>query len=190
MRPQRKTPAASGARGLDDDRSAHQQTIVIVVEPVGHRGCFLARLDERVIVAASSTPFFDAARILIARGYDPGVVLEMRRVGSTAFDLRGPLRVAARLDVKDAKFVKHRPHPDGHGKADASLVDATEAPGPNPALRPRSTRSRLAASGRPALAGKLDRVAATLALEYECGEGRQTEPHRKPRDHPHRRSRP
>lgn len=142
MRSQRKIPAASAAPGPG--------TVVITIEPVGRHGRFRARLDERVIVAATTQPFLDAARILIAKGCDPSAVIEMRRAGSTDFDLRGPLGVAARLDIKDGKFVKYRPRPEGGGKADARLVDATEGPGPNPALRPRSTRSRLAASVRPA----------------------------------------
>jgi hypothetical protein len=125
---QPRTPVASGAPGHDDDRSAHQQTIVIVVEAVGRRGRFRAHLDGRVIVAASTQPFLDAARILIASGCDPGAVLEMRHQGKTAFAMRGPLRVGARFDVKDARFVGHRPRPDGHDKVDASFVDTADEP--------------------------------------------------------------
>ncbi len=124
----KESPGRKRRVGHDDDRSAHQQTIVIVVEPVGRRGRFRARLDGRVIVAASTQPFLDAARILIARGCDPSAVMEMHHQGTTAFAMRGPLRVAARLDVKDARFVKHRPRADGHGKADASLVGAADEP--------------------------------------------------------------
>jgi hypothetical protein len=148
----------------DGYAAVERPPIVIVIDSIG-RGRFRARLGGHVFVAASTQPLLDSARLLIAKGCDPVAVLEMRRAGSTAFDLRGPLRVVARLDVKDARFVKHRPRPDGHGKADASLMDAADAPGPNPALRPRSTGSGLAASVRPAgadvVAAELDRVAGT-----------------------------
>jgi len=76
----------------------------------------------------------DAARILIARGYNPGTVLEMRHVGAAEAALTGPISVAAGLDVKDAKFVSHRPCAEGRAKADASLIDHAErSGGTNPA---------------------------------------------------------
>ena len=97
----------------DGYAAVERPAIVIVINSVG-RGRFRARLDGCVIVAASAQPFLDSARILIAKGCDPGAVLEMRRAGSTAFDLRGPLRVAARLELKEGplRFVRHQDGPE------------------------------------------------------------------------------
>jgi hypothetical protein len=105
--------------------------IVILIEPVGRHGKFRATLDGRAIVAESSTPLLDAARILIAWGYNPGTVLEMHYVGAAEAALTGPISVAARLDVKDAKFVRHRSRAEGRAKADASLTDRADGSGGN-----------------------------------------------------------
>jgi hypothetical protein len=96
--------------------------IVITVEPVGRHGQFRATFDGRVIVPASSTPFLDAARVLIAEGFSPRATLQMFHLGAAEAALTGPLWAAARLDVKDAKFVKHRPRAEGSAKADPSLT--------------------------------------------------------------------
>jgi hypothetical protein len=45
----------------------------------------------------------DAARVLIASGYDPDSWLESWRPGATAFALRGRLRIAAGLTVDETK---------------------------------------------------------------------------------------
>src|SRR5262249_33257680 len=122
------TVAASG----DSKKARSRRTtgfvanVTIVIEPVGHHGRFRACVDGRVIVASTRQPFLDAARVLIGEGHDRRTILEMRRAGADQVSLHGPLWAAAHLDVKDTKFVKHRPRRDVRAKADASLAPALE----------------------------------------------------------------
>jgi hypothetical protein len=89
------------------------QPLVIVVEPVGHRGRFRGRLDGRVVVASSRTPFCDSARALIAEGVDPAIRIVMRHAGSATDALTATVGVAAPLTVEDSdhspRFRKWRP---------------------------------------------------------------------------------
>jgi hypothetical protein len=87
-------------------RSSHSapavtEQIIIDVEPVDAHGRFSARLDGRLIVASSSTPFCDGARRLLELGCDPAASLIMRHGVSMIDALRGPLRVAAGLTVEE-----------------------------------------------------------------------------------------
>ena len=71
-------------------------TIRILVEGVDRRGHASASLpDGTVLVAFSRQPFLDAARVLIRAGYDADSWLEAWWPHSTAFALRGRLRIAA-----------------------------------------------------------------------------------------------
>jgi hypothetical protein len=93
----------------------YQPPLIITVAPLG-RGRFRAELDGCVIVASSRTPFVDAARVLIARGHDPNVLLAMQRVGDDAFALRAALGIAARLAVLEndrhaPKFIRWEAYP-------------------------------------------------------------------------------
>jgi hypothetical protein len=85
---------------------------LLIVEPVGRRGKFAARLDGRLLVRSSRTPFLDAARALIAEGVDPSTVLVTRHAGSEVDALRARLGVAAGLTVREDRgapeFVRHR----------------------------------------------------------------------------------
>ena len=47
-----------------------ENPIRIVIAPIG-RGRYSAHLGERLLVASARTPFFDAARVLLAEGIDP-----------------------------------------------------------------------------------------------------------------------
>src|SRR5712672_2093457 len=73
-----------------DEANARQHpnplaTIKIILEPVNRRGRSSASLhDGTVLVDSSRQPFLDAARVLIAAGYDPDNWLEGWRPGSTA----------------------------------------------------------------------------------------------------------
>jgi hypothetical protein len=81
-------------------------TINILLEPINQRGRSRASLpDKTVLVASSRQPFLDAARVLIAAGYDPGCWLEGWRVGATAFALRARLGIAAGLTVDETRTV-------------------------------------------------------------------------------------
>jgi hypothetical protein len=76
------------------------------VESVDRRGRSSASLpDGTVLVGSSRQPFLDAARVLIASGYDPDSWLESWRPGATAFALRGRLRIAAALTVDETRTV-------------------------------------------------------------------------------------
>jgi hypothetical protein len=61
--------------------------------------------DGTVLVGASRQPFFDAARVLIAAGYDPDSWLEGWRPGATAFALRARLEIAFGLTVDETRTI-------------------------------------------------------------------------------------
>jgi hypothetical protein len=95
------------------EQPTHPQPLVIVVDPVGHRGRFQARFNGRVVVASSRTPFCDAARALLAEGVHPATQIVMRHVGSATDALTATVGVAAKLTVEDGdrspRFRKWRP---------------------------------------------------------------------------------
>jgi hypothetical protein len=81
-------------------------TIRIILESVNRRGRSSASLpDGTVLVGSSRQPFLDAARVLIAAGYDPDSWLEGWRPGATAFALRARLGIAAGLTVDETRTV-------------------------------------------------------------------------------------
>jgi len=75
-----------------------------------HRDEYDAYLGDR-LVCSSWTPFFDAARVLIAEGHDPEATLVMRHRGSDHDVLWAKLRYAATLTVSGNYFVPYRPPP-------------------------------------------------------------------------------
>jgi len=106
--------------------------IVIVVEEIG------AGRYSCLIVASSRQPFLDAARVMLSEGHDPETMLIMRRPGCTTDDLRGKLRVAAKLTVKDNRvgrptFVKHQADAESIAPAPYSDLDDSAATGAHPA---------------------------------------------------------
>jgi hypothetical protein len=77
-------------------------TISITIAPVETApGRYQTRLDGRLLVTSSTSPFFDSARVLIAEGFSPSAVLEGRRNGRPDWDLRALLGVAAGLVVRE-----------------------------------------------------------------------------------------
>ena len=78
--------------------------IIVTPAPRG-AGRFEARLDghDRVL-CVSRTPFFDAARKLLAQGYDPDDLLMLRHAGSDTDSLRAKLGTAASLTVKETGY--------------------------------------------------------------------------------------
>src|SRR6266567_9218716 len=76
---------------------------------------FEARLEgDDHILCVSHQPFVDAARVLVAEGYDPTETLTMRHVGSTTIALTATLGAAAKLKVEEGanggpRFVQHVP---------------------------------------------------------------------------------
>src|SRR5882762_8721168 len=111
-------------------------TIKIVLESVNRRGRSSASLpDGTVLVGSSRQPFLDAARVLIAAGYDPDSWLEGWRPGATAFALRARLGIAAGLTVDETKtvFAKWKPF---SSSAVASSIDHSEIPATTLAAAP------------------------------------------------------
>jgi hypothetical protein len=79
------------------------------------RGRYSAVLGERVLVTTKE-PFFAAARILVAEGFDSETILTMRHQGSQTRSLTMPLGKAAGLmvkegDVRGLEIVPYQPSP-------------------------------------------------------------------------------
>jgi hypothetical protein len=105
--------------------------VSIVVEPVGNHGRFSARFDGRVLVASSRQPFLDAARVLLAEGRDPSIILTMRHAGNPTECLRARLGVAAGLTVREEdgrppRFARWRPLHLGDGSARTAVRPRSE----------------------------------------------------------------
>lgn len=81
-------------------------TIRILVEGAYRHGRSSASLpDGTVLVGSSRQPYLDAARVLIATGYDPDNWLEGWRPESTGFALRARLGMAAGLTVDETRTI-------------------------------------------------------------------------------------
>ena len=84
----------------------------------GRGQLFDGRVDSRIIVKRSSTPFCDGARVLLAEACDPAARLVMRNDGSTVDALIAKVGVAAKLTVEEGDRVpqvrrwKPSPHAD------------------------------------------------------------------------------
>jgi hypothetical protein len=120
------------------DDSAHhdliqRSTVAIVVEAIGCRGEFEARLtyNGRIIVASSRQPFLDSARTLLDEGFLPSVEIQFWHRGADTWALRAPLRVAAGLNVAETpygpKFVRYRPPTQGRANCIKSTARAFSA---------------------------------------------------------------
>jgi hypothetical protein len=87
-----------------DLRSVTALIVIASPAPLG-AGRFEVRLDghDRV-VCVSRTPFFDAARRLLAQGYHPNTLLMLRHAGSDTDSLRDKLGTASSLTVKETAY--------------------------------------------------------------------------------------
>jgi hypothetical protein len=102
----RMTPDAQRRKANARQHSNPPATIKIVLEATNLPGRSSASLlDGTVLVGSSRQPFLDAARVLIAAGYDPDCWLEGWRPGATAFALRARLGIAAGLTVDETRTV-------------------------------------------------------------------------------------
>jgi hypothetical protein len=122
-------------------------TIKIVLEAINRRGRSSATLpDGTVLVASSRQPLLDAARVLIAAGYDPGCCLEGFRAGAKTFALRARLGIAAGLVVDETRTVFAKWNPFSLSAVAAS-IDHSEIPAttlaaaPSALLQPPPDRS-------------------------------------------------
>jgi hypothetical protein len=140
----RITPGANGSANCrprfrsskiqhpDEANACHHSnppaTIKIVLEAIDRRGRSSASLpDGTVLVASSRQPFLDAARVLIAAGYDPDSCLEGWRVGASAFALRARLGAAAGLTVDEIKTVFAKWKPFSPSAVSSSVCHSEEA---------------------------------------------------------------
>jgi hypothetical protein len=113
--------------------------IIISKEIEPRHGRFGASLpDGTVIVGSSRQPFLDAARVLIASGYDPDTWLEGWRAGATAFALRARLATAAGLTVDETRTVFARWKPFSRSAVSPSMRHSDGA-AINPAMSDRRT---------------------------------------------------
>jgi hypothetical protein len=100
---------------------------------------FDARVDGRLIVKRSTTPFCDACRVLLAEGIAPGTPIVMRHGYDGCDALKATVGVAAKLTVSDDRlgkpiFTKHKPY-DGPASTAVSppispAQDAGQSPHP------------------------------------------------------------
>ena len=114
---------------IEREDKAAAETIKIILRPVNRRGRSRASLPGgTVLVASSRHPYLDAARILIAAGYDPDSWLEGWRPGTKAFASRARLGIAARLTIDETKnsFAKWKAFPQS---AASSSIDYSQAAG-------------------------------------------------------------
>jgi hypothetical protein len=116
-------------------------TIVLVVSPslnadgrnaYSSRGqLFDGKVDGRFVVKRSTTPFCDAARVLLAEGANPATRFIMRHEGSPYDALRSTVGAAAKLTVVDDKggkpiFTKWSPYDARSRSLDAPPMRETD----------------------------------------------------------------
>src|SRR5580658_6667421 len=82
---------------LHASRSRDFRSAVLVVAPAG-AGKFAGRLDGRDL-CVSTKPLLDAARVLLAEGVDPEMVMQMHHLRSATLSLRSTVGAAAGLTV-------------------------------------------------------------------------------------------
>ena len=86
--------------------AAPPATIKIIIESINKRGRSRSLLpDQTVLVGSSRQPFLDAARVLVAAGYEPDGWLEGWQTGATAFALRAQLGIAAGLTIDETRTI-------------------------------------------------------------------------------------
>jgi hypothetical protein len=134
---------------LRREDSPASPTLVIIVSPTKSAGHFQAKLQhtDEVLVQNSRQPFLDGARVLVLRGYDPGVLLVMKHLGSDLVALRAPLGKAAKLTVEEGphgpRFVPFRTGPKTRVAAPPiapSVGPLSNLPEPNSLTRVPATR--------------------------------------------------
>ena len=87
-----------------DERLASTLSVIVTPIPSG-TGRYQARLDgDDRVLCVSRTPFFDAARKLVADGHDADITLSLRHAGSDTDSLRARLGTAASLTVEETGY--------------------------------------------------------------------------------------
>jgi hypothetical protein len=82
------------------------EALILVISPAPNGiDLYKAHLENHDhILCISRTPFFDAARKLVAIDYDPDVTLILRHAGSSIDSLCAPLGIAVCLTVEETKY--------------------------------------------------------------------------------------
>ena len=87
-------------------RESGGTALVVIITPAPSGvGRYEARLDgDDRILCVSRTPFFDAARKMLADGHDPNGDLVLRHAGSVTDSLKAKIGSAASLTVEETPF--------------------------------------------------------------------------------------
>jgi hypothetical protein len=117
-------------------RTSTEPVIITVTPSINSKGTratsvfgalFDAHLDGRRLVERSTTPFFDAARRLLAEGLDPSTRLIMRHSRSDTDALRATIGNAAKLTIEEGgRRPTFRPWKARQATAGASPMRQTE----------------------------------------------------------------
>ena len=91
-------------------------SIEIIIRPSAKRRYHYDAYLGETLLCTSRIPFFDGARGLLSRGYDPGTRLNLRHQGSAHVSLRSTIGSAARLTVVENRrqrpvFNRYEPYP-------------------------------------------------------------------------------
>jgi hypothetical protein len=139
---------AADRRCIDRSRDVklsrnERSPISITVSPIkASPGRFQARLGStgELLVGSSRQPFVDSARVLLEKGYDPNVTLQMVHAGSQVVALRARLGKAAKLSVEEGvngpRFVAFRK--DLKPCVDASPIPSDASPASLPPTKVRA----------------------------------------------------
>jgi hypothetical protein len=90
--------APNNGSSTEKERRMSDQLIIVVTEIEG-RGRYEAHVGDRIIVKSSRTPFLDAARVLLAEGYDRTTRIFMRHAHDGIDCLTSTVGKAATLEV-------------------------------------------------------------------------------------------
>jgi len=107
---------------------------IVINETPDRRGVFEARADGRLL-CRTSTPFLDAARVLMVEHAPPEAIVIMRHDGASVPALTARLGAAAALDVEETRF---GPKFRRHRKAAPTAVNA-------PPVRPNEPAATMVA---------------------------------------------
>lgn len=76
----------------------------IEIAEIENRGRYTVWYNGDMVCNSTRTPLCSAARELLARGFDPNIMLEKVRRGSDRVDMRATIGGAAKLTVRDIYF--------------------------------------------------------------------------------------
>jgi hypothetical protein len=122
--------------------------IALVLVPHKRFGRYVALLDDEKITKPTRQPFFDAARTLLGRGWNPDTVLEASHEGSAIVAMRSTIGEAAKWTITEAdrgglqKRLWH-PYEDAHSRQRGASENAIGE------VERQSIPDRLSSAGAP-----------------------------------------